>query len=479
MDVQRHPADDTTALRDGTRMREHRIRVPLDWAQAEDPEAERLEIFAREFIRPESTSSESTSPESIGRETDTPCLLFLQGGPGGRGVRAPRLPGWMTEALRRFRVIMLDQRGTGLSTPLTARTVTSRGNVQEQVAYLRRFRADSIVRDAEALRQALGVESWSVLGQSYGGFCLLTYLSLAPQSVDRALFTGGLAPLTGHADRVYRATYRRMAARNADHFARFPADRERLDAVVAHLRRRSEAGAPERLPDGSTLTVPRLQMLGMTLGGNTRADGLHFLLEDAFCEGPEALSETFLAAVHEQLSFRANPMYAVMHESIYGQPAELTEGRGDTGWAAWRVRDEFPEFSPEADSPLLTGEMILPEHIAEDPAIAPLYEAAEALAAVDDWEPLYDAERLSRNRVPAAAAVYTHDVYVDRDLSRETACAVAGLRVWETDEFHHDGLSDDGGRILRELLRLTELDRLDGLDELAGLDELDEAESTE
>lgn len=429
------------ALMDGTRMFEHRISVPLDWRRADDPEVERIEVFAREFV---------------GRDPEAPLLLFLQGGPGGKGVRAARLPGWMGEALRRFRIVMLDQRGTGLSAPLTARTVTARGDVAEQVAHLRRFRADSIVRDAEALRRSMGAASWAVLGQSYGGFCLLTYLSLAPESVDRALFTGGLPPIDGHADRVYRATYRRMAARNAEHFARFPADRRRLDDVVAHVRDRTASGHPERLPDGSALTVPRLQMLGMALGGNTRADSLHFLLEEAFSEGPGALSDTFLAGVHERLSFRANPMYAVMHESIYGQPAEVTDARGVTDWAAERVRDEFEEFSPRAASPLLTGEMILREHITEDPALAPLAETAEALAAVDDWEPLYDADRLGRNSVPAAAAVYTEDVYVDRDLSLATAARVSGLSVWETDQFHHDGLGDDGGRILRELLRRTD-----------------------
>ena len=49
-------------------------------------------------------------------------------------------------------------------------------------------RADSIVSDAEALRSALlpgdGAGSqWSLLGQSFGGFCSLTYLSMAPAGV--------------------------------------------------------------------------------------------------------------------------------------------------------------------------------------------------------------------------------------------------------------------------------------------------------
>lgn len=187
-----------------------------------------------------------------------------------------------------------------------------------------------------------------------------------------------------------------------------------------------------------------------------RIDSLHYLLEEAFIDAARSeLSDTFLTGVGAQISFAANPLYAVVHESIYGQPAALTGGHASTGWAAERVREQFPAFSPEAESPLLLGEMILPEHVALDPVLAPLAEAAECLAGVEDWGPLYDVDQLRRNTVPAAAAVYTDDVFVARELSLETAGTVANLQVWETDEFHHDGISEDGARIFSELLRRT------------------------
>lgn len=434
---------ESRALLDGTAITDHRIDVPLDW---EEPDGERITVYAREFRGAEHTPEQAAA---------LPWLLFLQGGPGGKGSRPAKLSGWMQEAAKDFRILMLDQRGTGLSTPLNRQSLR-RKHPQDQAAYLRRFRAESIIRDAEAFREHLGLNSWSVLGQSFGGFCTLTYLSFFPHSLDRALLTGGLAPLTGHADRVYEHTYAKMAARNAEYFERFPEDRPRLDAVVEHLRRSAAEGDPVRLPDGSELTVSRLQLLGMLLGGNTRIDALHYLLEEAFIDpGCTELSDTFLAGVAAQISFATNPLYAVVHESIYGQPAELTGGRGDTGWAAERVRQQFPAFSPEAESPLLLGEMILREHVVSDPALAPLAEAAEILAAAEDWGPLYDLEQLGRNAVPAAAAVYTDDVYVARELSLETASRVANLEVWETAEFHHDGISEDGARIFSELLRRT------------------------
>lgn len=57
-----------------------------------------------------------------------------------------------------------------------------KGQLSEHVLY----RADSIVQDAEAVRAALvPPEScngrMAILGQSFGGFCCLTYLSMRPQ----------------------------------------------------------------------------------------------------------------------------------------------------------------------------------------------------------------------------------------------------------------------------------------------------------
>jgi hypothetical protein len=57
-------------------------------------------------------------------------------------------------------------------------------------------RADSIVRDAELVRKVLVPLKgrWSILGQSFGGFCCLSYLSLAPEGLAEVLITGGLPP---------------------------------------------------------------------------------------------------------------------------------------------------------------------------------------------------------------------------------------------------------------------------------------------
>lgn len=417
----------------GVRSTAHRFKVPLDHSA---PDGEHISLFAREY---------SSLDHSAGEAARLPWLLFLQGGPGVRGNRVTQLSGWMKAAAQDFRILMLDQRGTGLSTPADVVTLPGRGGPEQQAQYVRRFRADSIVADAERVRAVLGSEPWTVFGQSFGGFCTLTYLSFAPQGVARALITGGLAPLRGGPDRVYRATFRRVAARNGEYFTRYPEDRSCLTRIMRHLDRMEEF-----LPSGERLTPQRLQMLGSYLGGNTRVDALHYLLEDAFvgtADGPR-LSASFLDQLPAVVSRRSNPLYALLHESIYCQ-GEASR------WAAWRVLNEFPEFLPDAPQPLLTGEMIYPWYFEEDPALVPLRETAALLAAMDDWGALYDSAQLARNTVPVAAAVYTNDIYVDRDLSLETARAVNGLKVWETAEFHHDGISDDGGAIFSRLLAMT------------------------
>ncbi|MBG0741178.1 alpha/beta fold hydrolase [Paeniglutamicibacter antarcticus] len=412
------------------RLTDHWFSVPLNHSR---PKETQLEIFAREI-----TASAHTPDDVAG----LPWLLYLQGGPGGRGIRPTSLNGWLKEATASFRVLMMDQRGTGLSTPATRQTLPSVGNAAAQAEYLSNFRADSIVADAELIRAAIAGGPWTIYGQSFGGFCALTYLSFAPEGLREVLITGGLAPLTGSPDRVYQATYARVAERNAEYFARYPEDRALTSRIFRHLE-----NVTENLPTGERLTPERFQMVGNFLGGNTRMDALHYLLEDAFVSTAEGwrLSDLFLAEVSAQVSRRPNPLYALLHESIYAQ--------GDaTNWSAWRVLDQYADFQPSGEAPLLTGEMVYPWYFTQDPALVPLADVAEMLACRDNWPALYDPGQLARNTVPVAAAVYLNDIYVDHDLSMETAAAVRGLQAWETADYHHDGITEDGEEIFARLL---------------------------
>lgn len=124
-------------------------------------------------------------------------MVYLQGGPGFGANRFVGKQAWLGRALKEFRVLLLDQRGTGHSTPANRQTLPLRGGPGAQADYLARFRADSIVRDCEAIRPRLtGGDPWTVLGQSFGGFCIVHYLSTAPEGLRAALITGGLPSST-------------------------------------------------------------------------------------------------------------------------------------------------------------------------------------------------------------------------------------------------------------------------------------------
>ena len=84
-----------------------------------------------------------------------------------------------------------------------------------------------------------------MLGQSFGGFCTVTYLSFAPHGIREAFITGGLPGLAATADDVYRRTYRTVAAKNAAHYERYPRRRRsRPRRVAAAPGRATTSGCP-------------------------------------------------------------------------------------------------------------------------------------------------------------------------------------------------------------------------------------------
>src|SRR5947209_325689 len=246
-------------------------------------------------------------------------LLFLQGGPGGMSPR-PRVS-WLPRALADYRVLLLDQRGTGRSTPITARTVDTT-DPAAAASYVRHFRADSIVKDAELIRRdLLGPDGrWDTLGQSYGGFVTLTYLSQAPEHLRRCLITGGLAPLTATADDVYARTVPRVARRNLEFYERYPDDAKDVRRLVDYLDANDV-----RLPDGDRLTSRRLRLLGQGFGMSDGFERVHWLLDLAW-QGGE-LSDRFRYDVMTATAYVDGPVYA-LQEFTYAQ------GNGATGWAA-------------------------------------------------------------------------------------------------------------------------------------------------
>jgi len=414
----------TTSYRMRDRIiRDHTVTVPLDWSAPDDGRT--IEVFAREVADVE--------------RADAPVLVFLQGGPGGKGPRP--MPGgdWIDEALHTHRVLLLDQRGTGRSTRIETSSVAGL-TPEEGAELLMKFRAEQIVGDLEHIRREIyGGVRWETLGQSYGGFLTLTYLSLHPEALSAAYVTGGLTSFEPDATDVYRRTLPRVAAKTAEFYRRYPQDAETVARIVDVVE-----GSDVRLPSGDRLTARRLQTLGIEFGMQPGYDRVHWMLDEAFSVRGR-LSESFLAEVDAHTQYWGAPLYALLLEEIYA------DGPGATAWAADRVRAELGGFEAAGAPVPFTGEMFFPWQYDEIASLRPFRDAAHALAEREDHPRLYDPDRLRRNEVPLAAAMYYDDMYVDFGYAKDTADAMPNTYLWVTNEYEHDGLRQDT-RVVRTLI---------------------------
>lgn len=397
---------------------DHLIEVPLVWGDASD--ARTIDVHAAVVSRE-------------GGE-DLPFLTFLQGGPGNEAptpFHQPTAPGWLDAALAHYRVVLLDQRGTGKSTPVSD-SILNRMPAVEVAEYLTHLRADSIVRDAEAMREHLGAETWSTLGQSFGGFTTLAYLTTDAASLDDVYITGGLSAVGRHPDDVYALCYDKMRVMTERYYRRFPEHRDAMRRLVDL----ADAGRIV-LPSGEVVSRSRMRSVGSLLGGDNGWQTLWSILD------ADPSTNAFRYDLAGAMPFGGrNPLYYVFHESSYADGFA-------TNWSAERTEpDDFRE-----DVTLFTGEHVRREWSETVPAFQPWAEVTDLLA-VQDWPSLYSADRIREADPTGAAAVYVNDVYVPLEFSLETAALMPGVQTWVTSEHEHSGLRT--GDVLPRLIDLAQ-----------------------
>jgi proline iminopeptidase len=100
-----------------------------------------------------------------------PALLYIHGGPGQGSYDFMRFQG--DRLSKQLRVVAPDQRGVLFSDPLPVNATVSE---------------PELVADFEALRAALGIERWAILGHSYGGRLALRYAVSHPDTVRAVVF---------------------------------------------------------------------------------------------------------------------------------------------------------------------------------------------------------------------------------------------------------------------------------------------------
>ena len=98
-------------------------------------------------------------------------VVFLHGGPGG-GVAPIHRPFFDPKL---FRVILVDQRGAGRSTP--------HAELEENTTW-------NLIADLEKLRERMDVEKWLVFGGSWGSTLALAYAETHPERVTGLILRG-------------------------------------------------------------------------------------------------------------------------------------------------------------------------------------------------------------------------------------------------------------------------------------------------
>eukprot|EP00934_Nitzschia_sp_Nitz4_P004164 Nitzschia sp. Nitz4//scaffold196_size54656//331//1935//NITZ4_006627-RA/size54656-processed-gene-0.45-mRNA-1//1//CDS//3329540390//4154//frame0 len=502
---------------------DHRISVPLKYTDTSChqrldvyftileivPDLDTVDWFATlKSMTP--THRAQAYVERSALESADDMLLYLQGGPGF-GAPIPMVElglssdsSWAAKALTYYpRIVLMDQRGTGRSMQVNKRrlkqlfphlfSLDSTGGsndrgadgdiepssslqadfqkaLQQATDFVAQFRAPSIVRDAEYIKDALMKQvsskpnPWgAVLGQSFGGYCVSTYLSWIDHPPRICLVTGGIPPIGLSIYEVYTKLWDRLRERTRRFYEEYPGDVLMVRKIVQHLLKH-----PEPLGSGGTLTARRFLQYGMTLGdGPSSFASLHHRLQTAFVDDDMTeLSRSFGKYFDSNQYFDDHPLYFYMREAIYANGPEYSP----TAWAAGRCyqellnQDSSLDFTISSersdDSVTFFGDMVFP-WMTEDYVEFQGHGCTElihALANKTDWDPLYNPDHmravLKDGRSRMAAVVYYEDLYVEFEYSmRQTRRGgpLEKCKVLVTNEYQHSGIRDGGAQLFGKL----------------------------
>jgi pimeloyl-ACP methyl ester carboxylesterase len=260
-------------------------------------------------------------------------LVFLTGGPGQPGVPfAPRLAGRLGPALRGYRLVMFDQRGTGagaLDCPALQRqmgasdlTVPAPAAVRACATAIgpdRRFFATAdTVADIEALRAALGVARLTLDGVSYGSYVAEQFALTHPGEVSR-LVLDSVVP-SWNVDPLQLVNMRQTATVLRDACAAQGCGFDPASDLAAVIR---------RYHDGPAL----LDMLVALSVGDPSFPGVPAALHAAAAGQPDAL-DALVARVHAADSATAGELSQGLHASTLCADMPMPWGGPDTPLAA-------------------------------------------------------------------------------------------------------------------------------------------------
>jgi len=197
------------------------------------------------------------------------------------------------------------------------------------------------------------------MGQSFGGFCAITYLSFFPEGLREAFLFGGLPPLVDSPDPVYRRTFKKVIERNQAYYTKYPEDVERVHNICKLLQRFGDTTVRDTTSQGF-ITARRFMQIGLHLGFHGGLDTVHELVlkADSDLTFVGHLTKPTVVKIESLLPFNDHILYSILHEPIYCQ------GKA-ANWSCSRIQKE-KEYAELFDIPkesgtkpiFFTGEMV-------------------------------------------------------------------------------------------------------------------------
>lgn len=172
---------------------------------------------------------ESGNPEGM-------PVLVVHGGPGG-GCEDYHRRFFDAE---RFRIILMDQRGAGRSTPL---------------AELKGNNTQALVNDMEAVREFLGIDQWMLFGGSWGSTLSLVYAQAYPERVSGLVLRGIFLCRPKDIQWFYQSGASRIFPDYWQDFLSPIPEAERDDLVTAYYRRLTSANDLEQIQAAKAWSV--------------------------------------------------------------------------------------------------------------------------------------------------------------------------------------------------------------------------------
>ena len=173
-----------------------------------------LEPYASGFLK---VADHALYWETCGNPHGMPAL-FLHGGPGG-GCSAYHRRFFDPS---RYRIVLLDQRGCGRSTPSGSLESNTTGH---------------LVEDIESLRKMLEVGKWMLFGGSWGATLALAYAQRHPQRVSAMVLRGVFTARQCELDWLYRCGASNIFPESWLRFTGFIPQHERADLIAAYHAR--------------------------------------------------------------------------------------------------------------------------------------------------------------------------------------------------------------------------------------------------